>query len=295
MTLPITFRNTSAYILCLLILAGFSGGYAQDLRSVETRADYVLITSADYRAQAERLASFRETNDGFASMVVVLDSIFAQFTTTPSADSSMKEFIAYALDFWQDPKPQYFVLLGNVNAVPTHVEPEYPWPPGISHRDSICIDHWFVEGESGISGSAVARAVLGRLPAWDSTSLAVMVDKVITYENLEPEAWWGRSVGLVDSADHHAFEADMEALQGGACGHLDRHIDGAHGPVVTDVSGSSELPGYCERGSGNAGLPRPCERIHTVRGALFYYLVGGRSSEWRSASRLCTRGVWPVV
>jgi hypothetical protein len=214
MTFPTFLRRTSAFFLFFLILSGFGDGYAQDLKSVETRADYVLITSAEYRVQAERLASFREANDGFSSMVVVVDSIFAQFTTTPSADSSIREFIAYALDFWKEPKPQYFVLVGNVNAVPSHVEPEVLFPPEMFHHDSVSIDHWFVEGVPGPSGSGVARAVLGRLPAWDSTSLAVMVDKIITYENLEPDAWWGKCVGLADSGDYHIFESDLRDLQG---------------------------------------------------------------------------------
>jgi hypothetical protein len=117
-----------------------------NLRNVNNRADYIIITPTSYYSLAGTLASFRSQKNNFTTMVVNLDTILAQFGTSISPDTALKNFIQYALKNWKDPKPQYFVLAGNTNSVPSHPVPETITYSGISPYDTtLMIDRWFVE------------------------------------------------------------------------------------------------------------------------------------------------------
>jgi hypothetical protein len=202
-------------VLCILLLVAFSRGLTEDLRDPAHRVDYVIIAPACYIGHAEELASFRRMHGGYSTIVVSLDTILAQFKGSPSTDSCMKEFITYALEHWQSPKPGYFVLMGNVNVLPSHKEPEMVLPPDFADSDSVCVDHWFVESAPGPGGYGGAGAVVGRLPAWDPVALSVMIGKIGAYEVSEPEGWWSRCIGLADYSveDGLVFEWELQSMQ----------------------------------------------------------------------------------
>lgn len=205
-------------LTCLVSVMLFLGSVcalSQDLKSGNNRADYVVIAPASYMPQAERLAKFRHTSDGLVTMAVSIDSIVGQFNASAASDSALRDFIQFALRSWQSPKPEYFVLAGNVNAIPSHVEAEDSFLVHLGYRDSLCIDHWFVEDPSRHTWYGNALAVLGRLPAWDSAGLAVMIEKQIEYESLVADRWWGRCVGLADddTTAPGLFDSDLQRLQ----------------------------------------------------------------------------------
>ena len=203
-------------ILCVLvIMLPIAEGFSQNLRSGSNRADYIAIAPSRYVGLAEQLALFRQQQNGYATMVVSLDTVVAQFTERSTPDSALRDFIQYALHSWQDPKPHYVVLVGNRNAVPSHVEAEDPDLSQVGHYDSLCIDHWYVEEFPQQSGYGRAQAALGRLPAWDSTGLAIMIGKQIDYERATPAAWWNTSIALADydTLTFDFFESQSQDLQ----------------------------------------------------------------------------------
>jgi hypothetical protein len=203
-------------ILCVLaMMLPIAEGFSQNLKSGSNRADYIAIASSRYAGLAEQLALFRQQQNGYATMVVSLDSVVAQFTGRSTPDSALRDFIQYALHSWQDPKPQYVVLVGNRNAVPAHVEAEDPELSQVGHYDSLCIDHWYVEEFPPQHGYGRAQAALGRLPAWDSTGLANMIGKVIEYERATPAAWCNTSIALADydTLTFDFFESQSQNLQ----------------------------------------------------------------------------------
>jgi hypothetical protein len=99
--------------------------------------------------------------------------------------------------------------MGNVDLMPSHVEPELPALAGFGHYDSLCVDQWFVEDAPDQWGGARMRCALGRLPGWDITEITTMVDHVIAYETADPAPWWARVAGLADyPADEGAIFAE---------------------------------------------------------------------------------------
>ena len=204
-----------AIVVVFLFIANCSSLFSQDLKNATNQADYVVITPASYMLLADRLAAFRHLHDSFTTMVVPFDSVLAQFGTATSPDSALRSFIQYTLKEWQHPSPKYLVLAGNVNTIPSHREPD-PLYPLLVNDDSLYIDHWFVEDLSRVTGSyGQAQAVLGRLPAWDSAGLNVMIEKQIAYDTSTVGAWCGRSLGLadVDSMAFNIFELVLNDQQ----------------------------------------------------------------------------------
>lgn len=173
-------------------------GFGTNLKDTAIRADYVMVAPARYCGIAERLADFRRANNDFATMVDDVDSVMAQYGTGASPDTALRNFIQYAVTRWTKPGPQFFVLAGNVNVVPSHPEPETLNNPKSASTDSVLmIDQWFVRVVNS-NGTMWTDACVGRLPAWDSTSLSVMIDRTIAYEVNQRDPWLDRALSLSD-------------------------------------------------------------------------------------------------
>jgi hypothetical protein len=200
-----------AWMLVMRVVDGFS----QDLKSTSNRADYIVIAPSLYLPLAERLASFRSMNDVYVTMAVSFDSVLAQFGSGSYPDSALRGFIQYAIQTWQEPVPKYFVLAGNINTIPSHHEAENSIDTAYTKYDSLYVDHWFVEGSPNELGYGMAQVSLGRLPAWDSTGLSVMIEKQIKYETTSPSSWWSRCIGLADwdTMAFDMFEWNLRDLQ----------------------------------------------------------------------------------
>lgn len=202
------------HILCTLVVLGFAfEGYGQNLRDTTNHADYVVIAPTSYIPVAEELSAFRRSKNGFSTIVVNVDSIMAQFQISVSPDTALRDFILYTMNHWQDPHPQYFVLAGNTNVIPSHSEVETLYQQG--NIDTVIVrDQWFVE-TLGTDNLVHTVTCLGRFPAWDSTSLAIMVDKTIQYETDSFHSWNNRAIALADywPEDGNIFEYDSKNLQ----------------------------------------------------------------------------------
>lgn len=194
----------------------FSTASGQDLKVGDNQADYVIITSPSYRSLVEPLASFHTQKDGFKVLVVTMDSIMAQFGASSSPDTALRAFIQFALNSWHDPKPQYFLLAGNLNAVPSHPGPETIVAPGYPIVDSVLMrDQWFLENpDSG--NKIIGNVSLGRLPAGDSTEMSVMINKTISYGADTSSSWRNTAISLAEynADDGDVFEILSENLVG---------------------------------------------------------------------------------
>jgi Peptidase family C25/Secretion system C-terminal sorting domain len=201
------------FLLIASVAASISESYAGNLRDSANQADYVVISPASYFPIAGKLASFRHDHNGFSTMVVNIDSIMAQFGASVSPDTALKNFIQFTLNNWSSPKPQYFVLAGNINVIPSHPDSE-TIPLQGAYDTLLMIDQWYVQ-TSMPNGAVQIGACLGRLPAWDSTDLSVMVNKTIKYETDTAGVWCNRAISLADyrEEDGNIFEFDAKELR----------------------------------------------------------------------------------
>ncbi len=198
-----------AFICALLLLPASQQSPAQwfagNLRDTTNRADYIIITSAANVSAVQPLAAFRVSQQSRAVVIVLIDSIIAQFPrATP--DSSVRDFVTHTLTHWRLPRPQFLLLAGNIDAVPSHKIASLL--PSTFGEDSVLIDQWLVSGLTQSQELPVPGIAAGRFPAWTTGDLATMVHNTITYEQTTPTATAARSIALADSIAQGLFEMD---------------------------------------------------------------------------------------
>jgi hypothetical protein len=200
---PISRISISRFItsICIIIVMSTNSTTAQtvlnDLQSTEHQATYLIITPPQYITAVQPLATFRTTHNNFSVGIAITDSIYASFGAGTSPDTAIKRFVQYVLESWQKPAPEYILLAGTVNTVPSHKERGLYLPPEVL-EDSICVDQWLIESESDSSSVVRPLAAIGRFPSWNIQQLQVMVNKTITYEELTDCTWAQRVISVAD-------------------------------------------------------------------------------------------------
>lgn len=119
--------------------------FCSDLKDTKNQADYILIAPTSYYSMAQTLADFRHTKNGYATTVINIDTIYAQFGCNSSQDTMLKNFIQFTLNSWSKPIPQYFIFVGNTNVIPSHPEVETLYNLDKGCDSILMIDQWFVE------------------------------------------------------------------------------------------------------------------------------------------------------
>jgi hypothetical protein len=208
MTFP-PLRICASILTVFIILPIVSQGQwlQGNLKDTTNQADYIIIAPPEYVPTIQPLASFRATANPYSVAIVLLDSITAQFQeATP--DSDMRAFLTYTLTSWRAPHPQYLLLAGNVNRIPSHRVADTVGSLGVY---TALIDQWFVDQLCRTCNIPFPSIAIGRLPAWNQEELAVMVDKTLQYEQAAHGEWERRGVALADSEGNGYFEWDAQS------------------------------------------------------------------------------------
>lgn len=154
-----------------------------DLLDTANRADYILITHANFWDEARRLADYRAAE--FTVALVDVQAIYDQFNGGMMSAEAIRDFLAYAYAHWAPPAPQFVALLGDGtydmrgygNTSSTFI------PPYLALVDpsmgETAAENRFVT----IAGNdPLPDMALGRLPANTPDEARAMVDKIIAYE-----------------------------------------------------------------------------------------------------------------
>jgi hypothetical protein len=192
--------SSKSFTIVVFVLLFSGSSFSQtvtDLRDTTIQADYIIITSGAYVSAAEQLAAFRTSHSALSAKIVIVDSIYHQFNATTTADSAIRDFIRYTLSNWKTPKPNFFLLAGNVNTVPSHKEEGLQLQLDLL-EDSIMVDQWFVENTNS---TPQYIASIGRFPAWNLAQLQTMVNKTITYQTIQSTAWMNKAIIVADSIE----------------------------------------------------------------------------------------------
>lgn len=183
---------------------------ASSVRSTANAADWIVISHHDFLPQAQRLADYRANHDGLRTAVVDVTELYEQFNAGIFHPEAIRQFIAYAVQNWQPPAPQYILLIGDGNwnfkgeGIDVYGAPDPNWiPPYL-----VWEDPW--QGEVGSDNAYVnfdddplPELAIGRLPARTLAEAAAMVDKIIAYEAQagRPVTWLNRALFVADNAD----------------------------------------------------------------------------------------------
>jgi len=172
-----------------------------DLHDPTNGADYIIITHADFNAQAQRLAQYRAA-EGFRTAVVDVQDIYDEFNDGIYDPNALRDFISYAYYNWTRPAPLYVLLFGTTthfmdkqagerqglkSFIPTLMVYTNSW--GMTSSDNALVS---------VSGNDILPDLyIGRFPVSDSEGANTVVQKTLDYEQQPVIDEWRRSIGMV--------------------------------------------------------------------------------------------------
>lgn len=161
-------------------------------------ADYLLVGPAAFAAAAQPLLDWR-AGQGLSARYVALEDVFDAYGGGRPSPDALRAFLRAAHAQW-DPAPHYVLLAGdasydyrdylkapNKNVVPT-------WLTYTTNSGQTASDVWYARADDG-----QVLFALGRLPADTSERLALLVEKIVAYEQAPVEDWARRALLVADN------------------------------------------------------------------------------------------------
>ncbi|GJQ41897.1 MAG: T9SS type A sorting domain-containing protein [Ignavibacteriota bacterium] len=166
-------------ITFFLLLISFSALYSQSitLRDTTNQYDYIIITIPEFVNACEPFRQHKETVRDFRTLIVDTTQIFAEFDSSAAPQDNFRDFISFAGTFWEEPKPKYYLLVGNLNKLP-NFEDILQFGSII---DTAYTDYYYSLNKYS-SDTTISIFSIGRVPAIDIDELSNYFGKVISYE-----------------------------------------------------------------------------------------------------------------
>lgn len=160
-----------------------------DLVSTSNGADYIIVYNSMFQASAEQLRAYRETADNYRSVKTEIEDIYDIFNFGVENPVAVRNYTKYAYDSWQTPQVKFICLFGRGSLDPKNnmvtsayyknLVPVYGNPNSDGYFANFNIGSFFYYDQISV----------GRLPAYSVSEAQTMVDKIIAYENQQPEKW----------------------------------------------------------------------------------------------------------
>ena len=183
----VAFKNSAAYE------PGFVGRIdTQDLSALKD-VDYLMITQPAYISQAQRLAAFYQSKNGWNVPVVDVNKIYNEFSSGSKDITAIRDFITRLNT--TNGKLKYVLLLGDTSydfknriANNTDILPSYQSEYSGDVKASYVTDDYFVmtAPQTVTDLTQIPDIPIGRLPADNIQEAKTMIDKVLAYNNALP-------------------------------------------------------------------------------------------------------------
>ncbi len=188
-------------ITFFLLLVSFSALYSQPvtLRDTTNQYDYIIITVPEFVGTCEPFRQHKETVRDFRTLIVDTTQIFAEFDTSATSQSNIRDFISYAGTFWKSPRPKFFLIAGTVEDVPNfpilftfdslYYSSDYYYSQDIYENDSTTTDFY-----------------IGRIPCKNENELGNYFSKIIEYEaNTTLQSWMNNNLFICEEDSNYGF------------------------------------------------------------------------------------------
>ncbi|MBS1489515.1 MAG: type IX secretion system sortase PorU [Bacteroidetes bacterium] len=198
----------------------------QNLHAI-TQADALIITNAAWRAEANRLAMFRQTQNQLNVVVATTDAIYNEYGGGKPDFSALRDFIRdvykksggqlkYVTLFGRGSYDYKNRVYGNTNFVPIYESYNSLDPLGSYSSDDY---FGFLEDSEGAwpENPAVNYSLdvgIGRLPVKSLAEAKLVVDKIIDYETNPKRlgAWSTQMLFIGDSGDANLHQSSADQL-----------------------------------------------------------------------------------
>jgi hypothetical protein len=161
-------RGITFFLLALF----FSTLHSQTitLRDTTNQYDYIIITVPEFASACESFKQHKETVRDFRTLVVDTTQIFAEFDTSATPQDNIREFISYAGTFWKEPRPKFFLIVGDAEAIPNFL---ILFPPS-----SYFSSDFYYYNNIYNSDTTATDFYVGRIPAQNVGELSNYFSKV---------------------------------------------------------------------------------------------------------------------
>ncbi|MEW6088940.1 MAG: C25 family cysteine peptidase [bacterium] len=187
---------------------------ASNLRGRNNQADYLVIFPRDFKEVLQPLIEHRRAQ-GLNVKLVDAEDIYDEFNSGIFSPEAIKDFLKYAYQKWRSPRPVFVLLAGDgtfdyrdfwqsgeKNLVPVFLTDTPDFGETVS-------DNWFVDFNNDI----MPEMFIGRLPVKNNTQLGSVIEKILSYENINHTVDWSKK--LLFAADIGAqFEIASDELAG---------------------------------------------------------------------------------
>ena len=147
------------------------------------QADLIILTTDELAPSLAPLVDAR-TAEGLSVALVPVAEIYDEFGGGEASPDSLNQFITYAYDQWQEPKPRYLLLVGDATSdyrnyldlMPQNVVPAPMVAVSFSGEtvsDSILAD---------TDGDGIPNMAVGRWPVNTPQEAAALVERTLAYE-----------------------------------------------------------------------------------------------------------------
>ena len=193
----------------------------QDLRGYAGGADFIIVTSGEFRAAADRLRAFREQSagGGLKTLVVDVEQIYNEFSSGVPDVTAIRDYLKFAVETWSA-SPQFALLLGGASydykgILGTRSSFVPTWQTLESRDDlgSYATDDFFAKFGAGNALSMV----LGRVSCRTVGEAEAVVDKLLRYESTSARDGWKMRILFVGD--------DAWTPEGGEVGDRTIHSD----------------------------------------------------------------------
>ena len=189
----------------------------------DVNVDMVIVSHSDFLAQAERLAEFRRTHDGYSVKVVTPQEIYNEFSSGAQDPTAIRDYMKMIYDVSGGAYPQYLLLFGRPSydyrgrsSNTKLFVPHYTFNKDAIDDKSMVYDDYFgfLDDNEGVGDNkGLIDIAIGRFPVTTAAQANVAVTKTINYsrrENLVKEGDVSRVSNLADWRNVITFVADDE-------------------------------------------------------------------------------------
>lgn len=174
--------------------AGITRMPNQNLRGYADGADFIIVTSQEFRSAADRLKAHREqaAHGGLRTIVVDVDQIYNEFAGGLPDITAIRDYLKYAYDTWS-PSPRFALFFGGASydykgllGSKSSYVPTWQSQLSIHGVDSYSTEDFFVK----FGTSARTYMTIGRIPSRASAEAHTVVDKIIGYDQSSARDFW---------------------------------------------------------------------------------------------------------
>ncbi len=166
-----------------------------ELGGTDLQADYLFIAHPALIDTVKPLAELHR-QAGLRVEIVDVHRVYDAFSHGVASPYAIQSFLAHAVTHWQAPAPRFVLLVGDASWQPDSPRNLVPTFQVMGHKEIAASDNGLV---TPINGGWRPELAVGRLPAGDAAELKPMIDKLLAYQQADPEGdWQRRSLWMAD-------------------------------------------------------------------------------------------------